>query len=290
MNEKKRKLFSFISNLFFGFLSFLCFYQFADNAITLDVGGGRVGVAIAKVRSGGLERKRVGMVVFSPVETGGPLYHRDAIWVGAGQHASIEFSDGSRLEMQEKTFLILLARKGEDIKKGAIEVLRGEANLKASGGGPSEKLVAGTDQRFSPESDLSNSRDAPLGSGPDAPVLPGPSPVVDVTQLSVYPKADTIFYLLKGGEAKIPFAWPDPLTGTFVIRNGSKTIIHQAQLVSRKTTEARLKMNDHYIWQVENSGGKMLLGPFQFQLLPFKSGGVTENLKDVSDKNIEIIQ
>ena len=111
----------------------ICFGVFARNSFLGGTSGNSNHEgAIATLLTGRVEQKRYGsstFVTLAAAETA-RLFNRDALWVGPGSSAGLEFDDGTRLAIKENTFLVLrrgMARLGED---SGVQLLKGQVAVK----------------------------------------------------------------------------------------------------------------------------------------------------------------
>ncbi len=272
--KTKAQIIEWAFSAIFLFGALTCFGLFARNSYLGSPNGqGGTEGAIATVIGGKIEQKRFGRSAFVSLGKESRLFNRDAIWVGPGGGATLSFDDGTGLELQQNTFLVLkrgMIRLGED---AGVQLLKGKVDVKVPSrlfGSPRFKVemrdrtVVADGKSASNQSgsqliqtDASGNaledgdQGAPPGltprdqkptepQPPNVPVptsTPNASPRPSSTPLGasskVNPKPGTLILLLKEKFATVSFSWPTPLDGILNITDDQGKAYRSQPIVSK---------------------------------------------------------
>lgn len=116
-------------------LSLLAFILYLDFSARLDAGTReQIGVITFKQKT--VQRKYSDRTVWEPMESSFPLFNRDSIRTGDLSDAEITLNDGTKLEIDENTLILLNISKEEkeiDFAYGSISAKRSDVEVGGSG-------------------------------------------------------------------------------------------------------------------------------------------------------------
>ncbi|OFZ82706.1 MAG: hypothetical protein A2583_05005 [Bdellovibrionales bacterium RIFOXYD1_FULL_53_11] len=273
----KNLFYKYVLDVLFITIAALCFGFFMRGAF-MPPQTGSAGAAVARIKSGGAERKRSGMVVFKDVGPGTELFHRDAVWVGPGGQAEIVFDSDDVLKVGEKTLFIITRRAHARGAVAAVDVLHGRVEKAGTASSGTQGETGLSIRQADEKSGASSGNELDWGVAaigkplPPGPVQPSGPSAIDgaVAQkqvaatgptatpedaLQIYPAPDTAFYVAsKKRVVEIVFSWLSPVDGQLVVNSPDGGTSARIALSSMRQNRVDLKVGHKYTWSIEKNG------------------------------------
>ena len=170
-------------------ISLVCFSIFASGTLDQERRTG-IDAPIATVVRGPVERKQNGSKTFLQVQKGEKFFNMDAAWTGPGQEAELLLDDGSKLQMAERSLIVLKRpfRRREHALREKVSVISGRVKVFQASLFKSEKY-----EEF------------------QRPASWAPERKTEESQ-KIYPPENGILYFRETGELTLRFAWSKPLS------------------------------------------------------------------------------
>ena len=223
-----------------GFLG--CLAGFVRNSIDLEAASG-IGARVA-IQEQGLSPQAGPQPDLQRCETRHRIPDLDAIWVGPGENAVIRTEEGSLLELEERTFLVL--------RKPFKPRARIEDRFRLIAG---RIIVKGTEEPKKVE--------VPKGF-PELPTAKSKPQEADPAR-KVYPEPGS--HVLLKAERELPVTWVVPVTGFLAIQNRVTGQMRYLPIERASHARVELPAGAHYVWQVLDEQRRVQVGPYDFELL-----------------------
>lgn len=226
---------------------------------------------LATFLSGKADRKASGQSAFVAAREGDELFDLDVLWVSAGSSATLLMDDQYRVELSEKTLLVLKKPfKGTGRPRDRIVALSGKVVVNDAG---KDEVI----QKPKDASDPSTEEKAKL-LAPDQ-------------SLSRYaPSLSVLIFSRRKGQGEVTFEWPTPVKGYLSISDGTAEGNVHRPLKDSVSERVVLPTERRYQWNLMSVEGHRLAGPFGFDLRDYDEALVREAiLKGGDSAKIQVL-
>jgi hypothetical protein len=275
--KAKKSAFSWLKKAWFDLIVLLgatiCFTLFAQNTLHLNERSGMNG-SIGIFSEGSALRKSNGILTFSPVKVGDPVFNMEVFFTGKDEKATIQLDNGLDILMDPMTLVLV-----KNPFKPKTSLREADHFLKLLRGGMKIRF---RNKKKEEAQSLAQNNQHELPGMKSA--LPGSSP-----HPRIVPLAGSIHYLRTSGQfAEMRFGWPTKMKGTLVIRSETTGLARYFPLDDVTSAVIQVRPDEKYRWQIIDATKKTILGPQAVEIRILTDESARKLILGPREKNVEV--